>query len=436
MKTWIILGLCVGCLLAPGMMWAQESDDDLFFDDETVVALEEKVDENLVDELNQKSVAFSGEISTYAEYAVTRDNLDGDTDLTENRYTASIDGDFLLDIRLTEGIKSFGDLWLSYSPQTSTDREDDEEEHFDTMLKEFFVDVNMARKVYWRVGKQTLKWGRGIFWNPTDLISADQKDFEDVDARREGVYGLKMHVPFGTTWNVYGFLNASGAETVEELAAAGKVEVLLPKDIEMALSVWKKQGYFAVYGLDFKTYKYSTYWWGEVSVSHGDNRHRLEIRNAPAGPAYGDTQITGDWIPRICVGLSKSFDYGDIPDRVNLNAEFYYNHGGYDENMLEDEHIRAQFLDGGYYERDNYGKYYMALFSSYSEFLDDDMTFHINAIGNLSDSSFIVSSGVEYEFAFDARVRLDVNAYLGQDNREYTMDGKALSTTAEIQLTF
>ncbi len=71
----------------------------------------------------------------------------------------------------------------------------DVEDPLQTTLKEFFADGNYKYKVYVRFGKQNLKWGRGYLWNPTDLISQDRKDFGDMDARREGVYGLKMHIP-------------------------------------------------------------------------------------------------------------------------------------------------------------------------------------------------------------------------------------------------
>jgi hypothetical protein len=37
-------------------------------------------------------------------------------------------------------------------------------------IKEFFIDTNLRQKVYFRMGKQVLKWGQGYFWNPSDLL--------------------------------------------------------------------------------------------------------------------------------------------------------------------------------------------------------------------------------------------------------------------------
>jgi len=420
-----------------GILGAQEggdedifSEDDIFSEEESVVAIEEKTDDSILEAVTGESTTFSGEISANFGYDITRKCLEGNEDFGDNPYSTSIESDLLLDVRLTKGIKSFADLWVSYSPQEN--EYDPDSEHLQTTLKEFFVDANIARKVYFRFGKQNLKWGRGYLWNPTDLINEDRKDFSDMDARREGVYGLKMHVPFGTTWNIYGFVNASGANKTDEFAMAGKFEVLLPKNIETSVSAWKKKDYVAVYGLDFTTHKFNTGWHGEISLSHGANRHRLEIKDGE----YIDTEVIDEWVPRVCVGLTKSFDFRDVNDRISLTAEFYYNHAGYENNMLEDGGTRDQFLRGSYFEPNNYGKYYAAVFSSYSKFLVSDMTLNLNAIGNLSDSSFMMSSGVTYGVVNNVWLNFDINAYLGAENREYTFSGNAIGTAVSVYLTF
>jgi hypothetical protein len=406
------------------------SEEDLFGSVETVVDVEEQTDDSILEEVTGESVGFSGEMSANFGYLITRDYLDDQADFADNPYSTSIESDLLLDVRLQKGIKAFADLWGSYSPQKDESNPDDEYLH--TTLKEFFVDVNVKHRVYFRFGKQNLIWGRGYLWNPTDVISEDRKDFNDMDARREGVYGLKMHIPFGTTWNIYGFVNASGADKTDEFAVAGKVEVLMLDDIEMALSVWKKKDYEAVYGFDFATNKWSTDWRGEISLSNGDNRRRLEKKDGE----YSDTEVTDEWIPRFCLGFTRGFDFRDITDRISLTGEFYYNYGGYVDDMLGNDAIRDRFLEEGYFERGNYGKYYVALFSSYNKFLISDMTLEMQAIANLSDSSFIVSSGVDYELATNAVLCFSLEGYLGKRYREYTFEGNALNAEIAVSLAF
>jgi hypothetical protein len=103
--------------------------------------------------------------------------------------------------------------------------------------------------------------------------------------------------------------------------------------------------------------------------------------------------------------------------------------------MLEDE-TRDQFLEGGYFEPGNYGKYYAALFSSFSRFIVTDMTLNVKAIGNLTDSSFILSTGVDYVLTFNAMLSAKLNAYLGEENREYTVHGNALSAEVSVNIVF
>lgn len=452
MKIYLSLMLCCVLLFASDVVLAQDdafSEDDIFSDVESVVDVEETTDDSILDVLTEESTTFSGEITANFGYAFTRDYFDNKADLEDNPYSTSMEGDFLLDVRLTKGIKAFADLWVSYTPQNSEPPNGDEtnpfypengsetmktsdDDHLQTSLKEFFVDANIKRKVYFRFGKQNLKWGRGYLWNPTDLISEDRKDFNDIDARREGVYGLKMHIPFGTTWNIYSFVNASGANNVDEFSVAGKVEVLLPQNIEMSVSAWKKKDYKAVYGVDFATHKFNTDWRGELSLSKGDNRSRLEEQNGQ----YVDVENDNDWTPRVALGFTRMFDHRDVNNRLSVTGEFYYNHAGYEDDMLGNEAIRDRFLEDGYFEPNNYGKYYAALFTSYSKFIVSDMTLNVNAISNLSDSSFMVSSGVTYGVINNLWLSCDVKGYLGSKNKEYTLMGDAVGIDISASLAF
>lgn len=448
MKRYLTVLFCCVALCVPSLALAQDdgfseddlfSEDDIFSEGDTMVDIEDATDETILDVLTEESVTFSGEISAKFGYALTRDYLDDISAWEDNPYSTSMEGDLLLDVRLQKGIKAFADLAVAYTPQRRAPETDTpefgppaEDEPLQTTLKEFFVDGNYNRRIYARFGKQNLKWGRGYLWNPTDLISEDRKDFDDIDARREGVYGLKTHIPFGTTWNLYGFINIGGAASINEFAYAGKVEVLLPNDVEMSVSAWNRHDYTPVFGLDFATYKFSTDWRGELSLSKGDNVKRFEERNG----RYVEVENEDDWTPRAALGFTKRFDHRDVNNRFSVTGEFYYNQAGYDEDMLGSDAVRDRFLEDGYFQPGNYGKYYAALFTSYSKFLVSDMTLDINAIGNLSDSSFTVSSGVTYGFVNNLWLSCAVTSYLGPKYAEYTLAGNAVGIDVNASLTF
>ena len=435
MKRTPLIFLALSLLWLPVTVWAQDDvfdEDDLFSDAGSLVteSTENSSGEILAKEISGRSLSFSGEVRGQFDYAVTRD-------ATDNLYAGGMESDLLLDLRAGNGIKAFGNWWVRYSPQAlDSGSNNSAGNETDNLIKEFFGDLNLAHKVYFKMGKQNLKWGRGYFWNPTDAITEDRKDFTDIDARREGVYGLKMHVPFGTSWNVYGFVNTANAETVDEFAMAGKLEFIVFDDIEFALSGWTKKGYISVYGFDMATHKFETDLWAELSLSYGDNRTRLEVIETEDGKDYVDVEVTDEWVPQICAGFKRYFGFGNFRNRISLVGEFYYNESGYEENMLDNEETRKHFLEGSYFEPSSYGKYYAAIFSTFGRFLTSKMTLRLNLLGNLSDASAMLTSGLDYQINSNAAVQFELNAYLGAEKREYTLEGNALSTSLKLRLGF
>jgi len=427
--------LFISCLLLPFAVWAQENDDifsedDIFSDSQQIQHTEEDASSDVTKAITEQSLSFSGNIEAKGNMYISRDTFDGSEDFGDNAFASTVNGDFLLDVRLPKGVRAFGDLWAGYTLPMDDDETTDDE--FDTLLKEAFADANIRQKAYFRAGKQNLKWGQGYLWNPTDLISVDRKNFENINDRREGAYGLKTHVPFGSDLNFYTFVNANNADTLQELAVAGKIEFVMLNNVEVSFSAWDKDDYVPVFGMDVTTYRLGTHWRGEMSLSKGENSHRLEEQNGE----YVDAHETEDVTYRLTLGCTRLFDVGNFNDRLSVTGEFYYNGAGYDDDMLGNDAVRDQFLQGGYFQPNNYGKYYAAAFTTFGRFLLPDMTLNVNAIGNFSDSSGQLSVGVDYLLTFNATLSAKLETYLGAENREYTLDGNALNAEIKLNVVF
>jgi hypothetical protein len=127
--------------------------------------------------------------------------------------------------------------------------------------------------------------------------------------------------------------------------------------------------------------------------------------------------------------LSRSFDAGDVQDRIVVNAEFYYNGLGYEEDMFEALNAanRAAFL-AGYYRSGDYGKYYGALFVTVNRFLTTNMTLNVSGLGNFSDLSFIAMANLSYAPVNNFTLSFTLGSYLGSDLREYTVLRRADGT--------
>lgn len=253
--TWLVLFIHVVCFFlslprCPANAQEEGGDvlvdeADLFSDTESIVAVEKLVDETVPEETQKAGVSLSGTLYDTNTYATKRESY-----IFKNPYMAhngtffgNATANLLLDARYKEGIKGFANADLVYKYGDASD--------YDQFLRELFFDVNIGQAVYFRIGKQYLEWGNN-FWNPSDLINVEKKDFLDPDKNFEGVRGIKLHVPFGTDYNLYGFINLEDVGSLEDVAWSGKFEFLLG-DTELAFSGWYKEGFDPVFGFDFST---------------------------------------------------------------------------------------------------------------------------------------------------------------------------------------
>ncbi len=433
------------------------NEESLFGDSEALISDENIVNENAAQELEAKRIGFSGAIKADSTY--TRVNPDMVEPADKDQVSNTINADFFFDIRLTDGVKGFLNLGLYYYPEGKNEKntiqlpdellkellpKKTEEEraklaeininntiYTDFVIKEFFVDTNWQNKVYFRTGKQVLKWGRSYFWNPTDLINVEKKDFFDMDRNRAGTYGIKAHLPFGVKQNIYLFAGMNEAATLNDLTFSGKYEFLLGKT-EMSLSTWLKRNAKPVYGFDFSSRFLDLDWRGELSLCHGGNAPRLAYNSL--------TPIkTDQWLTKASLGCTKNYDHGDINDRISLTGEFYYNQAGYEQNIFEKittTNTKLTYLLN-YYEPYANSKYYFAFFGSVQKFIISDLTLNLNAIANLIDKSVVATSGISYQPALkDYSIDLSLNGYFGSENTEARLFGNSYSISLGTSITF
>lgn len=381
-------------------------------------------------EEEKKTLGFSGEAVSVLEGVVYSSS-------TGNPVNSYIVGNLMLDARLKNGVKAFANMEAAYYSKTRETRSE---------LREAFLDFNIDRAVYLRTGKQVLQWGRCYLWNPTDLINIEKKTFVRKIGYRDGAYGVKVHVPFGTAYNIYGFLDTGNAAEDRDLGAL-KFEFLTGKT-EMAFSGWAKRNKRPVFGYDVSSRLGDVDIAGEVSVARRDNTRFIR-----AGSGVLELyRKNDDWVSKAALTLSKGFRLGNFNDRLTAAAEFFYNQTGYKKSPFSDgtsyafsgplaallpAGTKGQFLAGnGLYEPNYLSRYYGALFTSLSRFLITDMTLNLNYVRNLNDRSGVLSTGVSYRNLNDFSAGCLVNAYLGPARREYTFSGARLSAQLTAGVSF
>jgi hypothetical protein len=459
----IIIGLMFALLVnaVPALADDTTNEDQLFSGGDTVVSQDQVTDDKVDEELKGKHLGFSGQIDAklgYNSYSIGDDWTlpvkdkyfvpHHDADQLNNLVSA----DLFVDIRLTKGIKGFCSLGLNYFPGgidvigTNYNLETTppekitviSKEYLQLTIKEFFVDANWKNKVYFRTGKQYLKWGQGYFWNPTDFINLSRKDFFNINAIQEGVFGVKVSIPSGVKQNGYFFANMNNAQKFSDAALAGKYEFLIG-NTEMSVSAVVQKSQIPSYGFDITG-----------RIGHLDYHGEIGFKDVARSPILDYNTLLplarfGEYSPQACLGVTKYFTVGDIKDKVMVNAEFFYNQAGYDQNMIERiatepnatlrENAREFYL--GNYQAYTNSKYYLAIFGSVQKFIVPEMTLNVNSIINLIDKSAVLTAGVSYIPALtDLSVNFSVNGFLGAPNTEATFSGNRWSLSLGTKIVF
>ena len=406
------------------------NEDDLFSDIETVVAAEDMTDESVAAETDKPDISLSGSLYNRNHYSTRRDDyiLKNPFIEDDNIYIGDFTANILADARYKWGIKAFANADIVY---TYGDFDDS-----DQFLREIFFDFNVNQAIYFRLGKQYLKWGRNFFWNPSDLINVEKQDFLDPDKNLEGTRGVKVHIPFGTKYNIYGFVNLEEAGTIEDVAWSGKFEFLVG-DTEMAFSGWYQKDFEPVFGYDFSTRLFRMDIQGEMSVSHGENQDTLlRVIDNSGNVSYTTTRREDKWVPKASIGFTKTYDLLDINDRVIIRGEFYYNHGGYSYNVFEDQQGCLTLLGAGLYEPNHVSRYYASFFTTIQRFILSDAVFSLNAISNLTDGSGILYSSFSYNPWYDFYIDLTASFTVGDGRDEYTFPGSDKTFGMEFRYNF
>jgi len=384
----------------------------------------------------ERTLAFSGSVLAHTSGGLSRAYFE-EPDIADASMASGIVADGHLDARLLRGFKAYSTLeWGS-----------------DTVWRvpELFLDANIAHRVYFRMGKQVLQWGRCQFFNPTDFVNVEAKTFFRRIGDREGAYGLKAHVPFGTSQNIYAFLDMGGVTRPDSLSLALKYETLLG-GTEVAASVlaapYRAEDLDFIYGLDFSSRVLGWDITGEGALHRRQTRYALSLGAAGEVPRFTRENLI--WVPKAALGLSRQFGVNGVPDRLLVLGEYYFNGAGSAQSELPwpDDFGSAMpvtdlttlllrsAVEAGYYRPNDYSRHYAALFTTFGRFLRSDIDLLFNAIGNINQSCAQLSAGVAYRDINDFTLTFYLNGFVGGNAAEYTFTGTALQAQLLAQVVF
>lgn len=169
-------------------------------------------------------------------------------DWTQNPHTLSI----YLDSQLKKGTRFFFKGHMVYDPAI------DESilnpltgvtlKRTESQIEELKLQFQINHKVFVTAGTQKIKWGTGHFWNPTDFLNSEARDFFKSEDQRSGLGLLKFHIPYGNH-NFYLIENFEKTNTNRSIGSGARAEIAFDK-AEVSLTRYQRKGISSLSGAD------------------------------------------------------------------------------------------------------------------------------------------------------------------------------------------
>ncbi len=315
--------------------------------------------------------------------------------------------DLYVDARPNDRLRAFAQGRVGHDPTVTegdTDWMGAEISPTTVALDQLWLNASLAGRLFITAGQQRVKWGAGRFWNPTDFLDPTRLDALAFFDERTGVPLIKVHLPLSRAGlNLYGFAGFEGADTIDQVQGALRVEWLVGLT-EVALSSAIRKGDPERYGAQLSTALGPFDLKGEIALTHG-----LDVPGWEGSLDWETLEVptevdrSEDWIPQAVVGAEWGFRYAD-QDSLYLGVEYFFNDLGTDDpDLYAWLALEGQFTP--FYLGRHYGGVYLFLPAPGRW---DDHNFVLSTLGNLSDRS--LASRLDWS----ARVltELSVNAYV------------------------
>lgn len=207
-------------------------------------------------------------------------------------------------------------------------------------LDQLWLRFDIARRVYFTIGRQKVRWGVSRIWYPTDFLNSQPRDALNPFDVRLGVNMIKVHVPVESLgWNFYGYglfdsVNVTNlGQTLDQIGGALRAEIVLgPAEIGMG-GVWQK-GRRPRYAIDVSSAIGPLDVFAEAAFRSGRDflkftiPEEFDLSNVGGALAQIKPYRPEGIVVQVSGGVSWQFNYTDKNFGV-LTAEYFYNPMGY-----------------------------------------------------------------------------------------------------------
>lgn len=351
-------------------------------------------------------------------------NIFAETDADEQLLSMPNLLDVYLDARPIERVRAYVSARFSYDPTVSEGADDDTatllgQVRSDASLNELWLRFDVARRAFFTLGAQRVRWGTGRVWNPTDVLNRQRLDPLAPADLRTGVPIMRAEMPIAAlngSLTVVGLIDQ--ANRVGQVGGAARLQ-MAGDGVEASLIASAQADEPVLLGADLSAGLGPFDVYGEALVSHGGNPRQwvgdfnLTTLTVPTAERRDD-----DWILQAVGGVEWPISYGD-DDLFVLGAEYLFNDAGYDGNDLY-----PWLIAQGDFQPFYLGRHYLAAYAVLANPGEWDATsFVLTSVNNLSDGTGVARVNISHA----VRRRLFVEPYVavlyGEKGGEFRFSG-------------
>jgi hypothetical protein len=278
-------------------------------------------------------------------------------------------------------------------------------------LSEFYISLDIAQKVFFRIGNQLLAWGPSVIWTPVDFVNLQRVNPLATFDLRVGKPGARITVPMGIS-NLFIFADMSGTVTsgtvndpvrTTNLAARWDLTVL---GVELAVTGITGSGIQSQAGFDFSGRLLGFDLYGELT----------------AGVPTSSWAFT--WASSI--GVQRTF--GEL-SYWSAAGEFFYNDAGTSDISAYPALAAAQQFTPFYV-----GKVYCYAALTRKHLFIDGVSATAAAFVDVSDQSFLSRLSTSIDIPRVPPFTFSISWAGGGANKAFTYITGNNSLTAELQV--
>ncbi len=330
----------------------------------------------------------------------------------EVSFTPDFGAIMYFDAKPNKNFRVFGKFEASY-PFTSME---------DYTIYELFSDFNWKERLFFRLGKQKIKWGVGYFFSPADTINLTTIDPENVDAEKEGPLAFKTQFSF-SKHNLYFYIIADDITRPDELAYAPKIEFVVgPVETGIGFYFKKNSAPRGIVTLTIPVFEIDFF--GELALSYGSDRNFVHSN----GTSYKQKK-------RAFCSTTLGLSYFNTDLDLYIVGQYYYNGEGYRNS---DKYSTALALMG--MNRINlkdvsfFGRHYGAFSINWDKIFESDVGISLYWIGNFNDGSGQVLPSFDWDPFKHVTLSLSFPFFYGEVMDEFTPQGKNFSIAIKALL--